>query len=264
VARTFDHYGTRVTALVWAAQTFDSLTTIAKFRFLAQEPHALAPQLRDPGIEVGDAQSKMVRQVTQRAHERASSRSMTIESITDFGMLPGIVRITASILGFSALVTLGCAKPSANEASVSIGSSDNLFVWDRPAAPIPKLPITNSATCSFKKGVAVSFHRFNTEPPTVPERIYYSLSDEDESDTVTFLDLDTNAPKVQSNGGQASLQVLYRSGQMLTLIHTAASPTNGDTEVYTIYLDKGVVILSQQQDAQQVGPLGSTLMGYCN
>ena len=189
---------------------------------------------------------------------------MTIEFITDFGMLPGIVRITASILGFSALVTLGCTKPSANEASVSIGSNNNLFVWDRPASPLPKLPITNSATCSFKKGVAVSFHRFNTEPPSAPERIFYSLSDEDESDTVAFLDLDTNAPKVQSNGGQALLQVLYRGGQMLTLIHAAAGPAIGDTEVYTIFLDKGVVILSQQQDAQPVGPLGTTLMGYCN
>jgi hypothetical protein len=189
---------------------------------------------------------------------------MTIEFITHFGMLPGIVRITASILGFSALVALGCTKPSANETSVSIGASDNLFVWDRPASPLPKLPITNSATCSFKKGVAVSFHRFNTEPPTAPERIFYSLSDEDEADTVAFLNLDTDAPQVRSNGGLASLQVLYRGGQMLTLIHRAAGPTIGDTEVYTIFLDKGVVILSQQQDAPQVGPLGTTLMGYCN
>jgi hypothetical protein len=251
VARIFDHDGTGVSELVWPALTFDPLTVK-----LARLVLRLATNGED------QAQSHLNKNSTE--FHRASSRSMAIESITDFGMLPGIVRITASILGFSALVTLGCTKPSANEASISIGSSDNLFVWDRPASRPPKLPITNSSTCSFKKGVAVSFHRFNTEPPTVPERIYYSLSDEDESDTVTFLDLDTNAPKVQSNGGQASLQVLYRSGQMLTLIHTAASPTTGDTEVYTIFLDKGVVILSQQQDAQQVGPLGSTLMGYCN
>lgn len=189
---------------------------------------------------------------------------MTIEFITDFGMLPGIVKTTMAILVFSALVALGCSKPSAKEASITIGSSDNLFVWDRPTSASLKLPITQSATCRFKKGVAVSFHRFNTEPPTAPERIFYSMSDEDESDTVAFLDLDTNAPKVQSNGGPASLQVLYRGGQILTLIHTAAAPEPGDTEVYTIFLDRGVVILSQQQDAPQVGPLGSTLMGYCN
>jgi hypothetical protein len=179
-------------------------------------------------------------------------------------MLPGIVKITLLVLAFSALMALGCSKPSAKDASVSIGSSDNLFVWDRPASPLLKLPITQSATCSFKKGIAVSFHRFSTEPPTAPERIYYSMSDEDEADKVAFFDLDTDAPKVRSNGGQSSLQVLYRGGRMLTLVHTADVPLSGDTEVYTIFLDKGVVILNQQQDAELIGPLGATLMGYCN
>jgi hypothetical protein len=178
-------------------------------------------------------------------------------------MLPGIVRITRLILAVSALVAVGCSKSSTKENSVSIGSSDNLFVWDRPTSPSLRLPITQSATCKFKKGVAVSFHRFNTEPPTAPERIYYSMSDEDESDTVAFLDLDTDAPKVQSNSGPASLQVLSRDGQMLTLIHTAALPLSGGTEVYTIFLDKGVVILTQQQNVALVGPLGTMLMGYC-
>jgi hypothetical protein len=181
-----------------------------------------------------------------------------------FGMLPGIVKITLSILAFCALAMLGCSKPSAKEASVSTGSNDNLFVWDRPASPLPNLPITRSATCRFKKGIAVSFHRLSTEPPTAPERIFYSADDEDESDTVAFVDLDTDTPKVQSNGGQGLLRVLYKDARMLTLTHTAAAPSPGGTEVYTIFLDKGVVILSQQQDAPLIGPLGATLMGYCN
>src|SRR5580698_6085821 len=168
-------------------------------------------------------------------------------------MLPGIVKIIWSIVTCFALVTLGCSKPSTKETSVSIGSNDNLFVWDRPTSPVVKLPITQSATCRFKKGVAVSFHRFSTEPPTAPERIYYSMSDEDEADKVAFFDLDTDAPKVRSNGGQSSLQVLYRGGRMLTLVHTADVPLSGDTEVYTIFLDKGVVILNQQQDAELIG-----------
>jgi hypothetical protein len=70
-ARTFDHYGARVSELVWPAQTFDPLTPIAKINLLTQEPHALAPQLHDPGIEVGDAESKMIRQVAPSAHQRS-------------------------------------------------------------------------------------------------------------------------------------------------------------------------------------------------
>jgi len=178
-------------------------------------------------------------------------------------MLSGIVKIAWSILAFSALLTLGCSKPPAEEASPSVASG-TLFVWDRPASPVPSLPITRSATCKFKKGVAVSFHRLSGEPPSAPERIYYSADDEDQSDTVAFVDLDTDAPKVQSNGGQGSLEVLYKDARVLTMIHTAPAPQPGGTEVYTIFLDKGVVILSQQQDTPGIGPLGTELMGYCN
>jgi hypothetical protein len=136
------------------------------------------------------------------------------------------MKLPLVVLTLVALVMLGCSKPTA-KTSPSSASSDNLFVWNRPIYPLPmKLPITQSATCRFKKGLAVSFERLKTDEPNAPERVYYSASDENEADTVAFLDLDTNAPKVQSNGGQASLKVLYKDGQMLTLINTSLTPQN--------------------------------------
>jgi hypothetical protein len=182
-----------------------------------------------------------------------------------------------ALLLFSALVTLGCSKPTAKGPPSSASSADNLFVWNRPPSPLLKLPITQSATCRFKKVLDVSFRKkfsgwdrmlarlgqgkLIPDDPNEPERVYYSAHDEDEADTVAFLDLDTNAPKVQSNNGQAALQVLYRDPQMLTLIHTEA----GDTEVYTIFLDKGVVTLSQHENSVIMGgPFGVLEMGYCN
>jgi hypothetical protein len=160
----------------------------------------------------------------------------------------------------------GCSKPAAKEPSASSSAFiDNLFVWNRPASPAANLPIGQTATCRFKKGLAASFQKVSTkEEPNGPERVYYMASDENEADTVAFLDLDTNTPKVQSNGGQAPLKVLYKDGKMLTLIHTAQRPLSGGTEVYTIFRDKGIVIMSQQQDALDIGPLGVIEMGYCN
>jgi len=158
------------------------------------------------------------------------------------------------VFALGAFIMVGCSKPS-----------DDLFVWNRPISSLPiKLPITQSATCSFKKGLAVGFHKKLplANDANGAEQVYYSTSDENEGDTVAFLDLDTNAPKVVSNGGQASLKVLYRDGQMLTLFHSS-DPSTG-TEEYTIFLDKGVVILSQQKDAPLIGPFGVIEMGYCN
>jgi hypothetical protein len=156
------------------------------------------------------------------------------------------------MLTLAALAANGCSK-----------SSGDLFVWDRPTTPRPpKLPITQSASCRFKKTFAVGFYEFPGDPNR-PRRVYYSASDGDEADTVAFLDLDTNAPKVRSNGGQESLKVLYKGVRTLTLIHAAEDPFE-TTEVYTIFLDKGVVILSQQGDAAMLGPYGEIEMGYCN
>src|SRR5438046_1394585 len=53
VARALDHHRARVTELVG----------------LLEEPHALAPQLGDPGIEIADAERDVIVQVSARAHE---------------------------------------------------------------------------------------------------------------------------------------------------------------------------------------------------
>ena len=174
-----------------------------------------------------------------------------------------------AVLSFSALVTLGCSKPAAKRTSFSFASG-GIFAWNRPASPLIKLPITQSATCKFKKSLNATFRKnvsstfaekYIPDDPDESERVYYFVYDEDETDTVAFVDLDTNAPKVQSNAGQTSLQVIYRDAGMLTLIHAEPS----DTIVYTIFLNKGVVTLSQHKNSGIIGgPYGVLAMGYCN
>ncbi len=111
--------------------------------------------------------------------------------------------------------------------------------------------------------MAVSFEKLKTDPQDAPERIYYSVSDEDETDTVSFIDLDTKNPKVQSNGGQASLKVVSDDGNKITLLNTGQAGAEG-AELYTIFRNKGVVIYTQQIDAALIGPFGALEMGYCN
>lgn len=155
------------------------------------------------------------------------------------------------VLALAACVMLGCSK------------SADLFVWNRPILAGSHLPLAQSATCRFKKSLAVSFQKVVTkEEPNSPERIYYSAGDENESDTVSFLDLDTKTPKVQSNGGQASLSVVNDDGQTLTLLNI--QPGSSTAEMYTIFRNTGIVIHSQQKNSLFIGPFGVIEMGYCN
>jgi len=148
--------------------------------------------------------------------------------------------------------------------AATTSSDGDLFVWGRPFYPMSSVPITRSATCSFKQGLSVGFQK----PPSAKrkndgaERISYSMSTENESDTVSFINLDTKTPTVQSNGGQASLIVLHDDSNQLTLLNVQ-SPADG-IELYTIFRTQGVVIYSQQKDSFFIGPFGVLEMGYCH
>ncbi len=161
---------------------------------------------------------------------------------------------------FTALATIRCSNPQQKKPLSQSVSNDKLFVWDRPILIPMNLPITQSATCRFKKGLSVGFMKLKTDPPTASEKIDYSVSDENESDTVAFVDLNTKTPKVQSNGGQATARVLYDDGERLTLLNNQQAAV----EVYTIFRSKGVVIYSQQKDSVFIGSFGVIEMGYCN
>jgi hypothetical protein len=68
-------------------------------------------------------------------------------------------------------------------------SNEDLFVWLRPFYPVSNIPITRSATCGFKQGLSAGFQK----PPSLKqkndgvERVSYSISPENESDTVSFI-----------------------------------------------------------------------------
>jgi hypothetical protein len=140
-------------------------------------------------------------------------------------------------------------------------ANDYLFVWSRPMRFPSNLPITQSATCRFKKSLGVGFQKSDAESHR-PDGISYSANDEDETDSVTFVDLDTRSPTVRSNGGQAALRVLSRDKEVTTLVHTTVD--GNATEMYTIFPTEGVVIHSTQQHSPLFGPFGVIEMGYCN
>lgn len=163
----------------------------------------------------------------------------------------------------SAALTLACSGRSVKNPPTSVTLSDNLFAWDRPVLIPSSLPITKSATCRFKEGLAASFQKIPTpQNQDPPERIYYSESKEDEANTVSFVDLDSRTPKVQSNGGQATVIVVNDSEESITMLNHPGETRA--TELYTVFKKKGVVIYSQQKSSDFVGPFGILEMGYCN
>ena len=149
-----------------------------------------------------------------------------------------------------------CSQPA------QAGKNDYLFVWRRPIQFPVNLPITQSATCRFRESLAAGFQKATTDGKShPPEGISYSADDEDEADTVTFINLDTHSPTVRTNGGQSPLTVLYSDPQMLTL---ASAYSGGDVETYTVFRNDGVVIHSTQKASPFIGPFGLMEMGYCN
>jgi hypothetical protein len=137
-------------------------------------------------------------------------------------------------------------------------AADNLFVWDRPGIPtyMSSGTIANSTTCSFKKSMATSVHS---------GRIVYSLSDEDERDTVSFTDLNSAAPRLESNAGQVTVQKLSDDSDKVVLLNAGRdnNPADG-VEIYTIFRKKRLVIYTQQKDSFLLSePFGDIAMGYC-
>jgi hypothetical protein len=147
------------------------------------------------------------------------------------------------------------------ELSRASTSHDYLFSWSRPMRFPINLPITQSATCRFKKSLGVGFQKPDAESRR-PQGISYSAHDEDETDTVTFIDLDTPRPTVRSNGGQDTLRVLSTDKETTSLVHTTVDGTA--VEMYTIFRAEGVVIHSTQQRSPLIGPFGVIEMGCCD
>ena len=220
----------------------------------------------------------------QNSRDRATTQSPDLNVVTGLGpsrVLPNVTpsrpfcnvhqlgitvwvyaSLKASVPKMMVSVTLlaccvGCSRVPATQ------KTDDLFVWNKPTGVPNNLPISQSTTCRFKHGLSAGFYaQSGGDLPNPSRSIHYSHSNEDEANTVSFIDLDTKSPKVQSNGGEANLAVVSDVGGQLTLLNVGR---DGEAvEVYTLFKDTGVVIYSQQKDSMSLGPFGVLEMGYCN
>ena len=142
---------------------------------------------------------------------------------------------------------------------------DDIFVWSRPEFPIDNRPLGKSATCLFKQSLDATYYkRITNAEPNPPARIYYGNGPENEADTVSFIDLDTGHPTVQSNGGRAPLLVLTSSANQISLVNKNGLGTAEAVEIYTIFRDSGVVVHTKQWRNPLLGPFSTLEMGYCN
>lgn len=130
-----------------------------------------------------------------------------------------------------------------------------LFRWDRPALSLPpQLPISSSATCSFKRSV---FGRYDTET----KQITYETGNEDERDTVTFVGLDSGKTvKIKATLGVADADVSENNGQHVVIIQKSLG---GAIDNYTVYRETGVAVHTQQHQNPFVGQIGVLEIGYC-
>ncbi len=157
----------------------------------------------------------------------------------------------------------GLKHPSANDES--------LFVWEPPQDILmsPSTNITDSATCRFKKSFNTFFEKKITNSElNPPERIYYNIGDDNEADTVTFIDLNTEHPKVKTNSGESELTVLNNNSDTITMIDLSGISSSLDHafSTYKLFKKKGILIYSDASDKVMViiGPTGTLEMGYCH
>ncbi len=143
--------------------------------------------------------------------------------------------------------------------------SKDLFIGNPPTDILlsPSKNITDSATCRFQK----SFNTFYTKKITnseltPPSRIYYNIGDDNEADTVTFVDLDTNFPKVKVNTGESALTIIQNTPENITLGKT--DPASGGIVVYNIFKKEGILVYYDSRNFLLIGPTGTLEMGYCN
>ncbi len=79
---------------------------------------------------------------------------------------------------------------------------------------------------------------------------------------VIFAGLDTDFPKMKTNIGEGPLKVLRRDGDAIWLTE---EPLLGGVNVWTVFFDVGVAILSKQYKIgfQKPQPFGLMPMGHC-
>lgn len=144
----------------------------------------------------------------------------------------------------------------------------DIFAWTRPNFPLGNhLPLGQSATCRFKHSM-LAMHFQDRATNDAEARIHYSSDSEDEADTISFTNLDTDSPTVQSSGGQGKLLVAAASAELWVLINRTGLNGPGylgepAAEVYTLFKKAGVVV-HHGAHMGLAGPAGSLEMGYCN
>jgi hypothetical protein len=131
------------------------------------------------------------------------------------------------------------------------------------------LPINQSATCTFNRinYVSFEFRENNEEAGRVPyskteeAKIYFDSSLEAKPNTSTFVDLDTENPKMAGNMGQDELIKAYEDEKILHMI-TKDSLSFGNLITYTIFKNEGLAIWAKSYDMLGV-PFGMMSIGYC-
>ena len=154
--------------------------------------------------------------------------------------------------------------------SKNFAKNGDLFVWNPPQDTLtsPSTNITNSATCRFAKSFNTFFMKKITNSElNPPERVYYDFGEDNQTDTVTFSDLNTDHPKVVTNTGQSDLTVLNNNSDTITLIDLTGinDPIGHAFSVYKLFKKKGVLVYTGATDSFfTLGPTGTLEMGYCN
>jgi hypothetical protein len=116
------------------------------------------------------------------------------------------------------------------------------------------LPLSQSANCSFNAESDVTYKNGKVE---------FSDSKSSEPMNISFIDLDTDKPKMRGNGGQDDLIKIVDNAEVVTLVE--AGPVGAGTlQSFSIFKASGVGIWTKQYNLAAQIPFGLLSMGFCD
>ncbi len=116
------------------------------------------------------------------------------------------------------------------------------------------LPLNQSTNCSFDAEMNVTYK---------DGKIEYKSTKNEEGTNISFVDLDTDNPKMRGNAGQDDLLKIVDNDEVVTMIEKSPIAF-GTQQSFTIFKATGVGIWTKQYNLANQIPFGLLSMGYCD
>jgi len=141
-------------------------------------------------------------------------------------------------------------KPEIDSNAKSKNSAEFSVLQNPSSLSTPKDSYPINAMCTLKTSATATFK---------DQMLKMSAGIDENPISLTFTDLNTDAPYMIGNMGDKTSLTKFDSGNLIYLIETTSF---GKMNIFTFFRDKNIMIMSKQYDLFDL-PIGVLMMGDC-